>query len=371
MIKTNQNTEVDCEIMIVGGGPAGISTLLHLHKYAPELAEKTVLIEKAKYPRDKLCGGALGGWTDTILEHLKLEVNVPSIPIHTVECRLGKNIYQHKQQNIYRIVRRIEFDHALAKEAIKRGLKLCENEIFLDKVRKNNHLVVKTNRGEYKLKALIGADGALSKVRQSMKPLKKQRLASAIEIFSPMEPKYDSEFSNNTVTIDFSPVSEGLQGYVWHFPCIHENQPFMNHGIGDFRIYPNKQRADLKKIFTHELLIRDIHINSKYWSSHPIAIFDENCTISQPNILLVGDAAGIDSAIGGGIHLALSYGEVAALTIAEAFQNNDFSFNDYIIRFQNHLVGKYIQKLNYLAREMYNDNTKILSIVHQIFSKKR
>ena len=59
MIKTNLTTEFDYEIMIVGGGPAGISTWLHLHKYFPELAEKTLLIEKATYPRDKLCGGAI------------------------------------------------------------------------------------------------------------------------------------------------------------------------------------------------------------------------------------------------------------------------------------------------------------------------
>jgi flavin-dependent dehydrogenase len=370
MIKTIRNTEVDYEIMIVGGGPAGISTWLHLHKYAPELAEKTVLIEKEKYPRDKVCGGALGGWTETILEHLKLEVNVPSVSIHTVECRLGKDIYQHKQRNFFRIVRRIEFDHAIAKTAVNRGLKLYENEIFMNVLRKTNYLVIKTNKREYKVRVLIGADGSLSRVRHSMNPLKKPRLTPAIEIFSPVDPKYDPEFFKNTATIDFSPVTEGLHGYVWHFPCLYENQPFMNHGIDDFRIYHNKQRANLKKIFTRELQARNIHINHKYWSSHPISILEEDCTLSQPNILLVGDAAGIDSAISGGIHLAFSYGELAAQTINEAFENNDFSFNDYKIRFQNHLVGKYIRKLNHLAKEMYENRMNPLEVSKIIFSKK-
>jgi flavin-dependent dehydrogenase len=200
---------------------------------------------------------------------------------------------------------------------------------------------------------------------------KKPRLTPAIEFFSPADQNYNPEFSKNTVTIDFSPVTEGLQGYVWHFPCLYENQPFMNHGIGDFRIYHNKQRADLKKIFTRELHARNIHTNPKNWSGHPITILEDDCTLSEPNILLVGDAAGIDSAIGGGIHLALSYGDVAALSIVEAFENNVFSFNDYKMRFQNHLVGKYIRKLNYLSREMYADNTKILSTIHEIFSKRK
>ena len=69
--------------------------------------------------------------------------------------------------------------------------------------------------------------------------------------------------------------------------------------------------------------------------------------------------------------MALSYGDVAALSIVEAFENNDFSFNDYKMSFQNHLVGKHIRKLNYLAREMYNDNTKILSTIREIFSKRK
>ena len=371
MTKTNQNIDVDYEIMIVGGGPAGISTWLHLNKYNPDLASKCVLIEKEKYPRDKVCGGALGGWTETLLENLKLKTNVPSVSIHTAECRLGKDIYEHKQHNFFRIVRRIEFDHALAKTAVNRGLTLNENEIFIDLIRKNKYLLIKTNRRQYKVRVLIGADGALSRVRHKMNLPKKPRLTPAIEFFSPADQNYDPEFSKNTVTIDFSPVTEGLQGYVWHFPCLYENQPFMNHGIGDFRIYHNKQRADLKKIFTRELHARNIHTNPKNWSGHPITILEDDCTLSEPNILLVGDAAGIDSAIGGGIHLALSYGDVAALSIVEAFENNVFSFNDYKMRFQNHLVGKYIRKLNYLSREMYADNTKILSTIHEIFSKRK
>ena len=47
----------DYDVMIVGGGPAGISTWLHLHKRNPALAARTILIDKAVYPRQKLCGG--------------------------------------------------------------------------------------------------------------------------------------------------------------------------------------------------------------------------------------------------------------------------------------------------------------------------
>ena len=99
--ESNQSANVDYDIMIVGGGPAGISTWLHLYKYAPELASRSILIEKAKYPRDKLCGGALGEWTETILNQLKIKINVPSVPIHRVECRFGEDIYHHQKHNFF------------------------------------------------------------------------------------------------------------------------------------------------------------------------------------------------------------------------------------------------------------------------------
>ena len=70
--------------------------------------------------------------------------------------------------------------------------------------------------------------------------------------------------------------------------------------------------------------------------------------ISQPNVLLAGDAAGIEPAFGGGIHLSLSYGDVAARAIIDAFKNNDFSFHDYHQKVHSHLVGKHIHNCTVL-----------------------
>ncbi|RLI59470.1 MAG: hypothetical protein DRO67_09795, partial [Candidatus Asgardarchaeum californiense] len=81
----------DFDIMIVGGGPAGVSTWLHLHKYAPELAEKTVLIEKEKYPRDKLCGGAILDWGQHILKKLDIKIEIPHISINDMILRYRDN----------------------------------------------------------------------------------------------------------------------------------------------------------------------------------------------------------------------------------------------------------------------------------------
>jgi menaquinone-9 beta-reductase len=47
------------DVLILGGGPAGLSTALHLVQLAPELMPRILILEKAHYPRPKLCAGGL------------------------------------------------------------------------------------------------------------------------------------------------------------------------------------------------------------------------------------------------------------------------------------------------------------------------
>jgi len=64
----------NCDILIVGSGPAGISTWLHLNKNSPELAGDTILIEKAVLPRHKLCAGGVGAWSADVLNRLEIDI---------------------------------------------------------------------------------------------------------------------------------------------------------------------------------------------------------------------------------------------------------------------------------------------------------
>ena len=359
------------DIMIVGGGPAGLSTYLHLQEYAPELASRCILIEKEKYPREKLCGGAVGGWSEDILKNLGIKLNIDSMMIDTVECRFVNKKYIHHEPNYFRMVQRKEFDHFLANVALKRGLKIREEEKFLDFERKNNSLIVKTNQDSYKIKALVGADGSLSKVRKKINNTNIENLAPTIEIFSPVNPKFDTEFKEKKVVLDFTPVNEGLQGYVWHFPCLKENKSFINHGIVDFRIHNYPSTKNMKTIFIDELNKRNIDEKNVIFSGHPIRYFSKEDIISQPNVILIGDAAGIEPATGGGIHLALSYGEVATNTLLKSFKLNNFSFDNYKYEFDNSLTGRYIKKLSYLAYDMYSQKMNPLDGIKEIFIKRK
>src|SRR4051812_36293072 len=54
------------DVAIVGGGPSGISTALHLQAAAPRA--RIVVLEKERYPREKICAGGIGArafhWLD-------------------------------------------------------------------------------------------------------------------------------------------------------------------------------------------------------------------------------------------------------------------------------------------------------------------
>jgi len=366
----NNNKIKEYDVIIIGGGPAGLSTWFYLNLKAPEIATRTLLIEKEKYPRDKICGGALGGWTEKILNQLDINIDIPSVDINTVECRLGEKVIQINQKNFFRIIRRIEFDQALVQIAKKRGLRIQENETFSDFKRNKQNIYIHTDKNIYKSKILIGADGALSSVRRKMNPNIKPILAPGLEIFNPVDLTYDSEFNEKKVVLDFSLIKKGLQGYVWHFPCIMNNTPTINHGIVDFCISSKKPKINIKDMLSQELKLRNINTTYQSWRGHPIPWFNYDADIAQPNILLVGDSAGIEPAIGSGIHLALSYGEVASFSIVQALQKNDYSFIDYKTLIQSHILGKYIKKLTELSKIMYSDSNKTLDVVSKIFFQK-
>jgi flavin-dependent dehydrogenase len=124
-------------------------------------------------------------------------------------------------------------------------------------------------------------------------------------------------------------------------------------------------------VFQKVLQERGIFSELKDWSSHPIRWYSKEDVISQPNIILAGDSVGIEPAFGGGIHFALSYGELAACTIIDTFKQNDFSFTDYSQRMQNHLVGKFIAKCTKLAKGMYNQTLNPIDVAREVFTLKK
>jgi len=343
----------DYYIIIAGSGPAGVSTWLHLHKLDPALAARTLVLEKARHPRPKLCGGGVMRAADAALGRLRVKIDVPSVPIHNAEFRYhGKRLYW-RQKNFFRVVRRDEFDAALANAARQRGMALHEQEAVRDFARVAGGVEVETGRATYRARALVGADGALSVVRAKMGIAEKPRVSRLVSILTPADQRAGPEFVNNTAVFELDGLDAGLQGYVWSFPCREDGAAALDRGIFDSRVYPGRSRADLKTLFHSALQAWDAFDPRQPWEGYPERWFHPQAVYAQPHVLLAGDAAGADPCAGEGISFALQYGEVAAAELAAAFCRNDFGFAGYRDHVMAHAVGKGLTLRYRLAKLIY------------------
>ena len=72
------------DVIIVGLGPAGAATALNLNKLEPETEIKILVQEKAKHPREKICGGGVSAHSQALLTELDFKIRVPHMDIDYV-----------------------------------------------------------------------------------------------------------------------------------------------------------------------------------------------------------------------------------------------------------------------------------------------
>src|SRR5512142_467342 len=122
----------ESDILIVGAGPAGSAAAIQIANLDPDLARRTVVIDKAVFPRPKLCGGGITSHADGLLKQLYVSADVPSIPIHRARLVYKDKTFTIRVRNMFRVVRREEFDAALVRSARERGIVVCEGEPLVD-----------------------------------------------------------------------------------------------------------------------------------------------------------------------------------------------------------------------------------------------
>ena len=341
------------DVLIVGSGPSGASTALHLARRDPAWDGRVVIVEQAVHPREKLCGGGVTHIGYNILARLGLRFEPPHVAVR--EARL---VYRDQHCSFYgnpvfRIVRRDEFDHWLVRVAQALGTRLRQGEAVRQVRPQDACVEVVTTKAVFHAQVVVAADGARSFVRRALKWDDDSRVARLLEVLTPEGAGDQPEFHHGAAVFDFTPISDGLQGYYWDFPSIVAGKPFMNRGVFDSRIFPGRPRADLRQILRQALAHRERNLDELTLKGHPIRWWDRNGRFAMPRILLVGDAAGVDPLVGEGISFALGYGEVAAEAIADAFARQDFSFSTYRERLLRHSLFSQLDIRVRLARILY------------------
>jgi flavin-dependent dehydrogenase len=343
------------DVIIVGSGPAGTSTALHLAKLNPALAARTLVLERDRHPRHKLCGGACVPEVDYTLKRLGLDYrDVPHVDVDWAWLNFrGRGFpLRFNDDYAFRVIRRNEFDGWLADHVRARGIEIKEETRVLKLERTPDGIELDTTQGHFSARVVVGADGVSGVVRKLVpEGSRPAPIARLVELVTPSEPELlTHKIADRDALLDFSYMPRGVQGYVWSFPTKIDGAPMRNWGVYDSRILDRKSAGSLRGVAADWMEKAGYRLDHYPLEGHPIRLFEPHARFSASGVLLVGDAAGVDATFGEGISLALGYGDLAARAIDEAFARRDFSFSQFRQSVLASPMGRSLRRRTWTAR---------------------
>lgn len=349
------------DVIIVGAGPAGSGAALYAHRHGL----KTLLLEKEKFPRDKICGDAISGKSMTILKDLDLLKDACKLPSAIVDSvtfsspdHLDVNIkfFQEKNRQLPSglVMRREVFDNFLFSKVKDINPNIIENFTVTDLIEKDGKTCgVKGkdsagNERELMGKIIIGADGYKSIVARK----------TGIYNYDPEHwvialRQYYKNVKGLTKQIELHFVDDVQPGYLWIFPLEDRKA---NVGIGMHLSSLKKQNIDLKQAlkkaikspyFAERFKDAELLEEPRGWNL-PVGSLHRKCYGN--GFMLLGDAAGlIDPFSGEGIGNALYSARVAMDTAKKAIESNNFS-EEFLAEYDKRLWNEIGDELKVSAK---------------------
>lgn len=327
------------DVIIVGAGPAGTTAALFLNK----LGYEVLLIDKKDFPRSKICGDAIAPGTIDIIKELGIlekynnlkKQKINQFKIISPNGSTWHNPFHPKPGfEIMSIIKRIDFDDFLFKEAMNRGVQFKKAEAK-GLLKENDRIIgisVKIDDKSIDLKAkmVIGADGVSSKIGRMLSvplPDDSQRMIALRAYIR------NIKIEPNQVEGYF--YKDIMPGYVWIFPVSNNSA---NVGLGmrlDYYRRHNKKLSTILNEFLHSPMIKDrikYPIKLEEMGGHLLhSTYNNKNSRVFNGVLLIGDAGGwVDPLTGGGICNAMISGKIAAEVIHNAIEMDDYSIKTLI-----------------------------------------
>jgi geranylgeranyl reductase family protein len=332
------------EVIIVGAGPAGSATAVRLARRAPGLADGTLLLDKARHPRDKTCAGGVIPKASALLAALGVPFDVPQARVDRAGVALPGTSLAVPGDDLCRVVRRREFDARLAQAARARGVTLREDAHVRAVARDGRGVRVETESESFWAPVVVGADGSGSLVRRQLVTADAGSVGRAVMCDVPVTGTAWDGHDARRYDFDFRPVMRGVRGYGWAFPCWIDGVAHVNLGV---YALPPASGAAVQRELAH--VLADVGARPVRWQAFPIRTFVPGAPVAGPRALLVGDAAGCDPLMGEGISYALEYGIMAA----DAIVDGPDAAVSYTRAVAASATARKLRRLEWAARRFY------------------
>lgn len=320
---------VDYDVIVVGAGPSGSMAA----KRCVEQGLRTLLLEKRRLPRDKVCSGMIMGPVAHGLikeEFGDLPDAVLTQPSHLSGYYLHvPGIGSEKVDHFTRLTWRKNLDYWMVQKARTCGVEVWEGVSAVNIIPKEEgfSIVVKEDekRQELSAKYVVGADGGNSVTRKLVFPDLKVRYAQVYQEHYRGELDLDKNYFHWFYPPEISP----------EFFDVHQKDGLIIMDVGG-RIGKMDERLARAKSYLAENCRFDSS-QEPVWTGSCIqpVIYPELVSHTfKPaigNALLVGDAAGLVMPVSGeGIGTGLKSGLLAAKAIRRAIESGEPAESIYL-----------------------------------------
>lgn len=301
-----------CDVFVVGAGPAGTTAA----RVAAEAGLSVVLIDRHRFPRDKVCGGLLSRRAQRVLGCALPPSLVHASPrgIKLVSER-GHEILARAREPVGQMVTRSELDAYLLERAISAGARFYPATMIGGlSGGPDGRVAVETTAGTWDAGHVIGADGAFSTtgllagIRRGWSDWEHGfGLSLAVPTGDP-----GTEQIGDVVELHLQPVFCGLG---WVFPLRNG----VTVGLAGLAV----ERYQVALQFDRFLRFVLARLRLPMPQARPRAWYlpagGRSRRIARGRVLLAGDAAGlVDPLAGEGLHAALISGRLAAEAVVSA-----------------------------------------------------
>ncbi len=293
-------------VVIVGGGPAGAACAGQLVREGLDC----VILDKAKFPRPKVCAGWIPPDVFKNLDILPSQYPFDLSEFSSLSISLGG--FPVTLRGTQYAIRRVEFDHWLINQS---GAKFIQHNVKNIQRTSEGYIIDDLFIADY----VIGAGGTHCPVYQGFFKEEYPRRGSQI---AALEEEYRFEWTDPSCRLWF--FKDRLPGYAWYVP---KKGGYINIGIGGNARTVVERGNAIKEHWDRFLvfLLDTGLINNREFHPKGYTYFLRGSN-DQPridNIFLVGDSVGLSTLdMGEGIGPAVQSGLLAARSI---LSGNEYS----------------------------------------------